>query len=111
MVYGLEMMAVTEKLEEMAVAQMKMLRFAMRVTRKDKIRNEYIRDTIKVEQVRNKDEGWHIEVIWTCHEERPGVHRKGDKNGVTGKEENREAQKKIFRCSKGRYGESWCKGE
>ena len=52
MVYGLEMVAVTKKqVEEMEVAQMKMLRFAMRVTRKDtgKIRNEYIRDTIKVE--------------------------------------------------------------
>ena len=52
MVYGLEMVAVTKKqVEEMEVAQMKMLRFAMRVTRKDKIRNEYIRDTIKVEQL------------------------------------------------------------
>ena len=28
-----------------------MLRFAMRVTRKDKIRNEYIRGTVKVEQL------------------------------------------------------------
>ena len=52
MVYGLEMVAVTKKqVEEMEVAQMKMLRFAMRVTRKDKIRNEYIRDTIKVKQL------------------------------------------------------------
>ena len=30
---------------------MKMLRFAMGVTRKDKIRNEYIWDTVKVEQL------------------------------------------------------------
>ena len=29
----------------------KMLRFAMRVTRKNKIRNEYIRGTVKVEQL------------------------------------------------------------
>ena len=38
MVYGLETVAVTKKqVEEMEVAEMKMLRFAMGVTRKDKI--------------------------------------------------------------------------
>ena len=52
MVYGLETVAVTKKqVEEMEVAEMKMLRFAMGVTRKDKIRNEYIRNTVKVEQL------------------------------------------------------------
>ena len=50
MVYGLETVAVTKKqVEEMEVAEMKMLRFAMGVTRKDKIRNEYIRGAVKVE--------------------------------------------------------------
>ena len=48
MVYGLEMVAVTKKqVEEMEVAEIKMLRFAMEVTRKDKIRNEYIRGTVR----------------------------------------------------------------
>ena len=52
MAYGLEMVAVTKKqLEEMEVAKMKMLRFAMGVTKKDKIRNEYTRSTVKVEQL------------------------------------------------------------
>ena len=38
MVYGLEMVAVTKKqIEEMEVAEMKMLRFAMGVTKKEKI--------------------------------------------------------------------------
>ena len=50
MVYGLETVVVTKKqVEEMEIAEMKMLRFAMGVTRKDKIKNEYIRDTVKVE--------------------------------------------------------------
>ena len=49
MVHGLDMVAVTRKqVEEMELAEMKMLRFAMRVTRKNKIRNEYIRGTVKV---------------------------------------------------------------
>ena len=52
MVYGLETVAITKKqVEEMEVAEMKMLRFAMGVTRKDKIRNEYIRSTVKVERL------------------------------------------------------------
>ena len=45
MVYGLETVAVTKK----QVEEMKMLRFAMGVTRKDKIRNKHIRSTVKVE--------------------------------------------------------------
>ena len=52
MVYGLETVAVTKKqMKEMEVAEIKMLRFAMGVTRKDKIRNEYIKITVKVEQL------------------------------------------------------------
>ena len=38
----------------MEVAEMKMLRFAIRVTRKDKIRNEYIKGTVKVERLEMK---------------------------------------------------------
>ena len=45
-VYGVETVAVTKKqVEEMEVAEMKMLRFAMAVTRKDNIRNKHIRST------------------------------------------------------------------
>ena len=52
MVYGLETVAVTKKqVEEMEVAEMKMLRFSMGVTRKYKIRNEYFRSTVKVERL------------------------------------------------------------
>ena len=51
-------------------------------------------------------------MVWTCHEERLGVHgKKGDGNAVIGKEEKGEAEEKISRCSKRRYGESWCKEE
>ena len=55
MVCGLEMVAVTKKqVEKMEVAEIRMLRFAMEVTIKDKIRNEYIRCTVKVERLRIK---------------------------------------------------------
>ena len=52
MMYGLETVAVTKKqVEEMEVAETKILRFIMGVTRKGKIRNENIRGTVKVEQL------------------------------------------------------------
>ena len=52
MVYGLETVAVTKKqVEEMEVAEMKMLKFTLGVTRKDKIRNKHIRSTVKVERL------------------------------------------------------------
>ena len=55
MVYGLKTVAVTKKqVEEMEATEIKMLRFATGVTRKDKIRNEYIRGTVKVERLRMK---------------------------------------------------------
>ena len=51
-VYGRETVAVTKnQVEEIEVAKIKMLRFAMGVTRKNKIRNKHIRDAVKVEQL------------------------------------------------------------
>ena len=87
MVYGFEMVVVTKKqVEEMEVTEMKMLRFAMGVTRKDKIRNKYIRGTVKVEwlgmKMRESRLRWYGHVM-----ERPEVRRKkGDGNRITGKE-------------------------
>ena len=114
MVYGLETVAVTRKqVKEMEVAEMKRLRFAMVVTRKDKIRNEYIRSIVKVERLGMKmRERGQTEVVWTCHEERPrACRKKDDRNGSTGKEEKRETKEKICRCSERRYGGSWCEGD
>ena len=57
MVFELKTVAVTKKqVEKKEVAEIKMLRFAMVVTRKDKIKNEYIRGTVKVERM-NDDDG------------------------------------------------------
>ena len=45
--------------------------------------------------IRYEVEGEQVEVVWICHEQRPEVSRKkSDGNGVTGKEENREAEEK-----------------
>ena len=91
MVYGLETVAVTKKqVEEMEIAEMKMLRFAMGVTRKDRIRNEHIRSTVKVERLgMNMREGrlrWYGHVMRRDQEyvgrkmmemESPGKRKRG----------------------------------
>ena len=95
MVYGLKTVAVTEKqVEEIEVAEIKILRFCYESDKK----RQY--------------EGGQAEMVSKCHEERPRVCRKKDDgNGVTGKEEKRETEEKIFRCSEGRYEKSWCEGD
>ena len=61
MLYGLETVALTKRQEaEMEVAELKMLRFSLGVTRMDKIRNEYIRGTAQVGRFGEKtqDDGY-----------------------------------------------------
>ena len=55
MLYGMETVAVTEKqVEKMEVAKLKMVRWALGVTRKDKIKHEYVRGTAKMAKLRDK---------------------------------------------------------
>ena len=113
MMYGLETVAVTKKqVEEMEVAEMKMLRFAMGVTRKDKIRNEHIRSTIKVERLGMKlREGrlrWYGHVM---RRDQEYVGRKMMEMELPGKRRRGRPKEKYFRCCKRRYGGSWCKGD
>ena len=57
--------------------------------------------------VRNEDEGRQAEVVWICHEERPGAcKKKGDGNEVIWEKKKREAKEKISGCSEGGYGTS-----
>ena len=50
MLYGMEMVAVMERqVGEMEVVEFKIVRWALGVTRKDKIRNEYVRGTEKLQ--------------------------------------------------------------
>ena len=84
----------------------------MGITRKDKIRNEYIRDTIKVERLGMKmREGrlrWYGHVMSRDQEYVEKMLMEMELSEKKGKMENKE---KISRCSERKYGESWCKGE
>ena len=55
MLYGMETVAVTERqVGKMEVAELKMVRWALGVTRKDKIRNKYVRGTAKIGKLGDK---------------------------------------------------------
>ena len=64
MLYGMETVAVTERrVGKMEVAELKMVRWVLGVTRKDKIRKEYVRGTAKItklgDKLRNARLGWY----------------------------------------------------
>ena len=53
--YGMEMMAMTERMvKKIEVAELKMVRWALGVTLKDKVRNEYIWGTAKIRRIGGK---------------------------------------------------------
>ena len=53
--YGIETVAMTERqVEKMKVTELKMVRWALGVTRKDKIRNEYEKETAKIAKLGDK---------------------------------------------------------
>ena len=55
MLYGVETVAVTERqVGKMEIAELKMVRSALGVTRKDKIANEYVREIAKIAKLRDK---------------------------------------------------------
>ena len=55
MLYGMETMAVTERqMAKMEAAELKMVRCSLGVTRKDKIRNKYVRGTAKIAKLGDK---------------------------------------------------------
>ena len=67
--YGMETVAVTERqMGKMEVAELKMVRWALGVTRKNKIRNEYVRRTAKIAKLGEKL--WNARLRWYGHVKR-----------------------------------------
>ena len=66
MLYGMETVAVTERqVGKMEVAELKKVRWALGVTRKDKTRNEYVRGTSKIAKLGYKL--WNARLRWYGH--------------------------------------------
>ena len=107
MVYGLKTVAVTKKqVEEMEVTEMKMLRFAMGVMRKDKIRNEHIRITLKIERLGMKMRDGRLR--WYGHIMRRGqeyVERKMMEMKLQGKRKRGRPKRRFVDLIKEDMGE------
>ena len=71
MLYEMETVAMTKKqVGEMEVAELKMVRWTLGVTKKDKIRNEYVRGTAKIAKLGDKLRGRKVTLVQTREEER-----------------------------------------
>ena len=69
MLYGMETMVMTEREQgKMKVAELKMVRWAMGVTKKGKISNEYVRGTPINAKLRDKL--WDARIRWYGHVKR-----------------------------------------
>jgi hypothetical protein len=81
MLYGSECLAVDMRIEHcMSVAEMRMLRWTSRVTREDRIRNEYLKGSIGVASIVNKMRE-NRQIIWACDEARGNkISKSGYKN-------------------------------
>ena len=69
MLYEMETVAVTERqVGKMEVAELKRVRWALGMTRKDKIRNKYVRGTAKIAKLGEKL--WNARLHWYGHVKR-----------------------------------------
>ena len=88
-----------------------MLRFAMKVTRKDKIRNEYIRCTVKVERLGMKmTEGRLRRYGHVMRRDQEYVGRKMMEMDLPRERKTRRPKKRFLDVVKRDTG-SWCQGD
>ena len=105
MLYGIETVAVTEtQMEKMEVAELKMVRWAPGVTRKDKIRNEYVRGTAKIAKLEDKLRNARLH--WYGHIKRREDYKgeKDDGDGSARQKEKRKAKEKVDGFDERRHG-------
>ena len=86
---------------KMEVAELKMVRWALGVTRKDKIRNEYVRGTAKIAKLGEKSE-CEATLVWTCLR-----GEKDDGDGGARQKEKRKAKEKVDGFGERRHGKGW----
>ena len=109
MIYGMKTVAVTERqMGKMEVAELKMMRWALEVTRKDKIRNEYVKGTAKIAKLGNKLRDARHMLVWTRKKEKRRLRgKKDDGDGGAGQKEKRKVKEKVDGFGERRHGKGW----
>ena len=107
MLYGMETVAMTERqVGKMEVAELKMVRWALGVTRKDKIRNEYVRGTAKIAKLGDKFRNARLR--WYGHVKRREEGYVGKtmmEMAVPGRRKRGRPRRRLF--GKRRHGKGW----
>ena len=95
--YGAETWPLKKAQEKkLQVAEMRMLRWMCGVTKLDKIRNERIRGTTKVEEIAKKVQHRRLKWLWACDEKRRALCRKeGDGNESTREKKEGESLREV----------------
>ena len=89
----------------MEVAELKIMRWVMGVTRKDKIRNEYVRETAKIAKLGNKLRNPRLRWYgYVKKREEDYVGKRDDGDGGARQKEKRKAKEKVDRFGERRHG-------
>ena len=89
----------------MEVAELKIMRWAMGVTRKDKIRNGYVRETAKIAKLGNKLRNARLRWYgYVKKREEDYVGKRDDGDGGARQKEKRKVKEKVDRFGERRYG-------
>ena len=106
MLYRMETVTVTERqMGKMKVSELKMERWALGVTRKNKIRNEYVRGTAKNCKAGRQTLECKATLVWTSKKERRRLRgEKDDGDGGSRHKEKRKAKEKVDGFVERRHG-------
>ena len=106
LVWQYSSLVVTERqVGKMEVAELKIMRWAMGVTRKDKIRNEYVRETAKIAKLGNKLRNARLRWYgYVKKREEDYVGKRDDGDGGARQKEKRKAKEKLDRFGERRHG-------
>ena len=109
MLYGMETVAVTERqMGKMEVAELKMVRWALGMKRKDKIKNEYVRGTSKIAKL--GDKLCNARLRWYGYvkrREEDYVGKRMMEMAVPGKRKRGKPKKKVDGFGERRHGKGW----
>ena len=108
MLYRIEMVAVMERqVGKMEVAELKMVRWALGVTRKNKIKKQIRERDCKNCKAGRQTLECKAMLVWTSKKERRLCGEKDDGDGSARQKEKRKVKEKVDGFGERRHGKGW----